>query len=77
MHAYSSPILLVPLNTLLSAWTKIFLRFAGSEKEREPQYEFSHSLQRRDAFMKARWQIVRTGFLGSVIFDLGTLPQDR
>jgi hypothetical protein len=77
MQAYSSPILLVLLNVLLSAWTKTFLRFAGTDKETEPQYEFSHSLQRRDSVKNTRWQIVRNGMSESLIFDLNTLPQDR
>jgi hypothetical protein len=70
MQAYSSPILLIPVNALLSTSTKIFLRFAGSEKEIEPQYEFSHSLQRRDDVKNTRRLIVWNGFLESSISDL-------
>jgi len=77
MQSYSSPILLIPVNALLSASTKIFPRFAGSEKERESQYEFGHSLQRRDGVKKTRRQIVWNGFLESSISDPGNFPQGR
>jgi len=75
MQSYSSPILLIAVNALLSASIKIFLRFTGSEKEREPQYEFSHSLQRRDGVKNTRRQIVWNGFLESSISDLSNLRQ--
>jgi len=54
---------------------KYFQGLSGSEKEREPQYEFSHSLQRRDGVKNTRRQIVWNGFLESSISDLSNLRQ--
>jgi len=47
------------------------------ERERYPQYEFGHSLQRRDGVKKTRRQIVWNGFLESSISDPGNFPQGR
>jgi hypothetical protein len=77
MQAYSSLILFVRVNALLSASTQIFLRFAGGAREKEPQYESGRSLQRRDDVQEVRRWIVWNGFLARSISDSSNLPQGR